>query len=76
MNKQLHFRRTGSTLLNPTEKKLLQLLSEGLTKARAAQELNVSRYTVDAHLREIFLKLEVHSTVAAVGKALRKSEIS
>jgi len=63
-------------LLNPTEKKLLELLSEGLTKARASEELHISRYTVDAHLREIFLKLDVHSTVAAVGKALRRSEIS
>ena len=72
-------RRTGSdrdSVLNPREKRLLELLSDGLTKARAADALHVSKYTVDAHLRDIFVKLDVHSTVAAVGKALRKSEIS
>ncbi len=66
---------TNDSLLNPGEKKLLLLLSEGLTKTDAAAKMNVSKFTADGHLRNVFEKLGVHTTVAAVAEALRRREI-
>ena len=61
--------------LNQTEKKLLLLLSEGIPLESAAGKMNVSRFTADKYLRNVFSKLEVHTTVAAVAKAIREGEI-
>ena len=58
-----------------TEKKLLQLLSQGLTKEEVAQQLKVSKHTADGYLRKVFEKLDVHSTVAAVSESMRNGEI-
>jgi DNA-binding CsgD family transcriptional regulator len=62
--------------LSKNEKELLQLLSLGMTKNTIAQKLSISKYTVDKQLRNIFIKLNVHSTVAAVASAIRKGDIS
>jgi DNA-binding CsgD family transcriptional regulator len=61
--------------LNIKEKELLQLLSLGLSKNSVAMHLNISKYTVDKHLRNVFEKLNLHSTVAVVAYALRSREI-
>jgi DNA-binding CsgD family transcriptional regulator len=61
--------------LNQTEKKLLLLLSEGYPLESAAVTLNVSRFSADKYLQNVFGKLDVHSTVAAVAKAIREKMI-
>jgi len=78
MKKQLPFRAEGAAtdyLLNPAERKILEILSEGFTRSEAASMLNMSKFTADGHLRSIFTKLDVHGTTSAVAKALRRGEI-
>jgi DNA-binding CsgD family transcriptional regulator len=65
----------NTPVLHPTEKKLLEYLSLGLTKEEAAEQLKVSKFTVDAYLRTVFEKLDVHNAVAAVAEAMRRREI-
>ncbi len=62
-------------ILEPLEKKLLELLSFGLTKEEAAEQMKVSKFTVDAYLRSAFEKLDVHTAVAAVAEAMRRGEM-
>lgn len=54
---------TSPVDLNLTDRELdvLQLLARGLTYAQIAEALIVSPRTVDAHLRSIYGKLDVHS---------------
>ena len=57
--------------LTPIERTMLQLLSQGLTEREVSLRLNKSVYTIDKYLRNVFLKLKVHNTTAAVAEALR-----
>jgi len=57
--------------LTPHESRLLKLFVEGHTYKTAAAELGTSIHTVNFHLRNIYLKLQVHSKSEAVAKALR-----
>ncbi len=57
--------------LTPQELRLLKLLAQGYSYARAASELNISLNTVRDYIRSIYDKLHVHSKSEAVGKALR-----
>jgi DNA-binding CsgD family transcriptional regulator len=56
--------------LTPREVEVLRLLARGLTNARMAEELMVSRHTVDVHIRSIYGKINVHSRSAATRIAL------
>jgi DNA-binding CsgD family transcriptional regulator len=51
--------------LTAGEVKVLRLVASGLSSARVAEELFISRRSVDAHLRSIYRKLEVDSRTAA-----------
>jgi DNA-binding NarL/FixJ family response regulator len=57
--------------LNPRELEVLKLTANGLRNKEIAQELNISGRTVQAHLSNIFSKLEVGSRSEAVLKALK-----
>ena len=59
--------------LTPQEKELLKMLTEGHSYKTAAYQLNISIHTVSFHLRNIYLKLQVHSKTEAVAKALREN---
>ncbi|HYK90228.1 MAG TPA: response regulator transcription factor [Acidobacteriota bacterium] len=61
----------SSCRLTTQETELLKLLVEGHNYKTAAAELGVSVNTVSFHLRNIYLKLQVHSKSEAVAKALR-----
>ena len=56
--------------LTPRERDLLQLLVAGASTPEIARRLVVSEYTVRFHLRNLFLKLEVHSRTQLVAQAL------
>jgi DNA-binding NarL/FixJ family response regulator len=57
--------------LTPYENRVLQLLSNGISYANAAQNLGISVNTIRFHIRNIYDKLHVHSKSEAVAKALR-----
>lgn len=58
--------------LTPRESEILQQLVDGLTMRQIADRLDVSYHTVDAHIRNIYDKLHVHSRSRAVAKALQE----
>lgn len=61
--------------LTERELEILRALAQGLVKKEIADRLQVSFHTVDAHLKHIFQKLGVHTSAAAVAKALRDNLI-
>jgi DNA-binding NarL/FixJ family response regulator len=63
---------SASYHLTPQETELLKLMIEGHYKKTAARELGISTNTVKFHLKNIYLKLQVHSKTEAVAKALRE----
>jgi transcriptional regulator of acetoin/glycerol metabolism/DNA-binding CsgD family transcriptional regulator len=58
--------RFGWDTLTQAELSVTDLVAEGLTNRQIARRLYVSPYTVDAHLRHIFQKLEINSRVDLV----------
>ena len=58
--------------LTGREKKILELMVEGLIKKEIADQLSISYHTVDTHLRNIYTKLHVHTRTSAVAKALKE----
>jgi DNA-binding NarL/FixJ family response regulator len=63
----------GDYSLTKREKEILKLLVDGLSKNNIAEKLFLSYHTVDAHIRKIYEKLEVHSASSAVAKALKEN---
>ena len=61
--------------LTSQETELLKLLVEGHHIKTAAREMGISTNTVSFHLKNIYLKLQVHSKTEAVSKALREDLI-
>jgi DNA-binding CsgD family transcriptional regulator len=55
--------------LTETERRVADLVALGLTNGRVATRMILSRHTVDYHLRQIFRKLQIRSTVAPVDKS-------
>jgi DNA-binding NarL/FixJ family response regulator len=55
--------RFGWESLTTAEHRVAEAVTAGLTNAEAARRLFVSPYTVDYHLRQIFLKLGISSRV-------------
>lgn len=58
--------------LSPAERNVVELLSEGLTNARIAEQLFISRYTVESHLKHIFTKLGATSRAEVAAAAVRR----
>ena len=56
--------------LTKREVEVLRLLTKGLTNAKIAETLVVSPYTINAHLRSIYNKLNVSTRAAATRYAL------
>lgn len=63
---------SASYNLTAQETELLKLLVEGHYKKTAARAMHISTNTVSFHLKNIYLKLQVHSKTEAVAKALRE----
>jgi DNA-binding CsgD family transcriptional regulator len=62
----------GWTSLTDAELRVISRVSQGTTNRGVAEELCVSRHTVDAHLKHIYLKLDVHSRVELTVLALQQ----
>ena len=61
--------------LTKREKDVLCLLMKGKSNSEIARELFVSKYTIKAHVANIFQKLEVEDRVQAVVKAISEEII-
>lgn len=61
--------------LTARQGEVLDLLADGHSAPRIAEELAVSVHTVRNHIQAIFQKLEVHSRVEAVAKAYKRGLI-
>lgn len=58
-------------MLSSREKEVLRLLTDGLSYKMIAGRLDISYFTVNAHLRRIYEKLQVNSKGEAVAVALK-----
>lgn len=58
--------------LTRREKEVLGLLVEGKTRRQAAEQLFVAFPTIDAHVQNIYRKLDVHTVAEAVSKAIKE----
>lgn len=58
--------------LTPRERQILERMVEGRIKKEIASDLDMNYHTVDAHIRSIYSKLEVHTRAGAVAKALKE----
>lgn len=58
--------------LTERERDVLQKMVEGLSQKEIAAQLFVSPSTVNSHIQHIYEKLHVHSSSAAVAKAIRE----
>lgn len=63
--------RPSGVELTPRETEILRMLVDGQTAAALADKLCISVHTANAHVRNIYRKLEVTSRAQAVSKALR-----
>lgn len=61
----------GSATLSPREREVLALVAEGLNNRAIAERLFISENTVKNHVRSIHEKLQVHSRMEAVVRAVR-----
>jgi DNA-binding NarL/FixJ family response regulator len=64
--------RTGYDLLTSREREVLQLIAEGFSNQRIAQELFISVKTVEAHKAHIMSKLHARNRTDLIRYALRK----
>lgn len=62
---------SGEVRLSVREEEVLELLSQGLRMKEIADRLFVSVYTIRAHVRNIYEKLQVQSRVEALNKTRR-----
>ena len=53
----------GWASLTDAERRVVSCVAGGMTNRGIAKELCVSRHTVDAHLKHVYLKLDIHSRV-------------
>jgi DNA-binding NarL/FixJ family response regulator len=67
--------RGAKPLLTPREVEVLELLAKGMRNKEIADVLRITDETVRAHVRSIFLKLNVHDRTAALSEALRRGYV-
>ncbi|WP_213360502.1 response regulator transcription factor [Brachymonas denitrificans] len=60
----------GEECLTLREQEVLQMVAKGHTSAEVATELGISVQTANAHLKNIYRKLQVRSRAQAVSKAI------
>ncbi len=56
-------------MLSKRELEILELVSQGLSNKEIANDLNLSRYTVESHIKHIYRKLAVRNRSKAVDTA-------
>ena len=61
----------GWASLTEAELRVVSCLARGITNRTIAEELSLSRHTVDAHLKHVYLKLDIHSRVELTVQAMQ-----
>ena len=56
-------------LLSKREHEILLLVAQGLSNKEIASQINLSRYTVESHIKHIYRKLAVCTRIKAVDTA-------
>jgi DNA-binding NarL/FixJ family response regulator len=69
------FHRNRQSPLSGRELEVLELLSSGKSYSSIADQLFVDKETVRSHIKNIYLKLEVHSKAEAIEKARKNKFI-
>jgi class 3 adenylate cyclase len=59
---------TGQMMLTRAESTVAGLVAQGLSNPQIAQQLCISRYTVETHIKHIFVKLAVRSRAGLAAK--------
>ncbi len=62
---------SGEHILTRREKEILQLISIGRTTLQMAQQLNLSRFTIDTHRKNIHKKLGIKTNTGLVNYSLK-----
>lgn len=60
---------TDEAKISGREVEVLRKLADGSTRIEIADQLDVSRHTIDSHVRNIYRKLHVHNVSGAITKA-------
>lgn len=60
---------TNEAEISEREVEVLRKLADGSTRIEIADQLNISRHTIDSHVRNIYRKLHVHNVSGAITKA-------
>ena len=63
---------TADYELTPREVEIIKLMVDGQAHKQIADVLGISQFTVENHCRAIYHKLDVHSGIQAVTKAMRE----
>jgi DNA-binding CsgD family transcriptional regulator len=58
--------------LTPAELKVVRLVAEGMTNKAIACALHLSRFTVETHLKHVFVKLGLSSRAALAAHVVRR----
>jgi DNA-binding CsgD family transcriptional regulator len=61
----------GWASLTDAELRVIACVARGMTNRSIAEKLYLSRHTVDAHLKHVYVKLDIHSRVELTVLALR-----
>lgn len=65
--------KSSKKLLTNREREILYLTMSGFIAKEIAAKLNISKRTVDSHMRSIFKKLEARNKIEALIKALKNN---
>jgi len=65
-----------NTILTKREKDIIGLIAKALTTDEIAETLFLSRYTVETHKKNIYLKLKVNNVAGLIKKAIYLGYIS
>lgn len=60
----------GKTLITPREQEILQMISEEMTNEEIAQELGLSKRTIDSHRQKMLVKLGLKNTAGLIKFAM------
>lgn len=65
-------KKTQQPSLTPAQKRVLELVADGLTDLQISSALNLSQHTIHTHMNVIMSHFRIHTRAGAVAIALRE----